>query len=293
MAVNLGIVAAYFPPKQMGKALSFFNVGTYLGFSMAFLFVALDRVTDWRNIYYLCGSVGAALSLLVLATVRNKDPQDTGNISQSKSPEEDNPVSKTDQTQNDTLLSDLSKVNDNQNVKSEDVSDKELQNPDEKETPLVNKSTPEAKTDEQSLKNMFRDSAKLFWTMIRNPVLVALFVGGAIRMGAGLIFGYNINNFYFIYHPKIRVEKWLSWIIPVFGASGAMAGGVLSDIMFKRIGPVGRLIILLLSFVISMPLITAVFFTPPPWSQILLIPVFFISESWIGVCVAAVVDQAH
>ncbi|CAH1786619.1 unnamed protein product [Owenia fusiformis] len=123
-----------------------------------------------------------------------------------------------------------------------------------------------------------------------NPILLILCLGGAIRNGAGIVWAYNINNFFRFYHPGTRVEAWMSWIPLTFGSAGSFLGGVISDKFARTRGPVGRLIVLIGSLLISAPFQVGTLFLPMPWAFISHIPAYLIGEMWIGVCLAVVVD---
>ena len=52
--------------------MGFFNWGIYLGYSLSFVLIAAERDLGWRAVYYIAGSPGLVVGLVLLFTV--KDP---------------------------------------------------------------------------------------------------------------------------------------------------------------------------------------------------------------------------
>ena len=50
--------------------------------------------------------------------------------------------------------------------------------------------------------------------------------------------------------PLFQIEDWMTWIPVVFGSTGAIGGGYLSDILSRDHGIAGRLVVLIVSCVI-------------------------------------------
>ncbi|XP_077998519.1 uncharacterized protein LOC144451521 isoform X2 [Glandiceps talaboti] len=127
-----------------------------------------------------------------------------------------------------------------------------------------------------------------------NTLFLVLVIGGAIRCGGGHTFYYNIHNFINHYYPSFPVENFLSWIPAVAGLLGSLTGGALADRIatHSQQGYVGRLRVILVSVMFSIPCALLVLSLPPPWSFFVLIPGYFINEMWSGIIVTTIVEQA-
>lgn len=80
------------------------------------------------------------------------------------------------------------------------------------------------------------------------PALILMCVAGGIRLGAGLVWAYNVKTFFSELHCNtIDVGVFLSWVPIVGGTLGALLGGVLSDKFAGMSGYKGRMWVLVLS----------------------------------------------
>jgi MFS family permease len=56
--------------KQRGAAMGFFNWGIFLGYSMSFVLILAEKEYGWRSVYYIAGSPGLLVAVVILVTVR-------------------------------------------------------------------------------------------------------------------------------------------------------------------------------------------------------------------------------
>ncbi|XP_013414102.1 probable sphingolipid transporter spinster homolog 2 isoform X2 [Lingula anatina] len=221
----VSILSEYFTKDYRGVALGIYNLGIYAGYGFSFLANIIDRTSGWRTVYYIAGSPGIAIALLLYLTV--KEPQRN---------------------------------------KLFDYVD----------------GTGERKTATWK----FLTAMKFFV----NPVLMCLCIGGAIRQGGGYTWAYNIKNYFDHYFPSVKTEDFMTWIPTVFGAGGAVVGGMISDRLASKSGITSRLKVLVLSQVVAAPFAVLTLYVDPPFAFIMQIPAFFIGDMWIGVCLAVVID---
>jgi sugar phosphate permease len=55
--------------EHRGSAMGFFNWGIYLGYSLSFVLIAAERALGWRVVYYIAGTPGLVVAVLLLVTV--------------------------------------------------------------------------------------------------------------------------------------------------------------------------------------------------------------------------------
>lgn len=80
------------------------------------------------------------------------------------------------------------------------------------------------------------------------PALILLCVAGGVRLGAGLVWAYNVKTYFNeLYCKKVNVGAFLSWVPVVGGTLGALFGGFLSDRFAGLSGYKGRMWVLILS----------------------------------------------
>lgn len=80
------------------------------------------------------------------------------------------------------------------------------------------------------------------------PALILLCVAGGVRLGAGLVWAYNVKTYFNeLYCKTVDVGTFLSWVPVVGGTLGALFGGFLSDKFAGLSGYKGRMWVLILS----------------------------------------------
>ena len=85
-----------------------------------------------------------------------------------------------------------------------------------------------------------------------NPALLTMCVAGGVRLGAGLVWAYNVKTYFSqMYCEGVNVGVYLSWVPLVGGTLGALLGGILSDSLARSSGYKGRMWVLILSQVIK------------------------------------------
>ena len=80
------------------------------------------------------------------------------------------------------------------------------------------------------------------------PALLLLCIGGGFRLGAGLVWAYNVKPFFTqLYCEEVNVGIYLSWVPIVGGTLGTLFGGLVSDRLARASGYKGRMWVLILS----------------------------------------------
>lgn len=81
-----------------------------------------------------------------------------------------------------------------------------------------------------------------------NPALLVMCVAGGVRLGAGLVWAYNVKSYFsHVYCEAVDVGHYLTWVPLVGGTLGALLGGLLSDSLARFSGYKGRMWVLILS----------------------------------------------
>ena len=81
-----------------------------------------------------------------------------------------------------------------------------------------------------------------------NPALLIMCVAGGFRLGAGLVWAYNVKAYFSqMSCERVNVGLYLSWVPLVGGTLGALLGGLLSDSLARFSGYKGRMWVLILS----------------------------------------------
>ncbi|CAH1272328.1 SPNS2 [Branchiostoma lanceolatum] len=125
---------------------------------------------------------------------------------------------------------------------------------------------------------------------ILNPSLMMLIIAGSVRNAAGYIWSNNTQLFFDYYYKDSQVGLWMSWVPLFSGCFGVLFGGFISDRVVKRVGPQGRIWVLVLSQLCAAPFATMALYLEPPYAFLALIPCYIIGEMWVGVTLAVVVE---
>ena len=81
-----------------------------------------------------------------------------------------------------------------------------------------------------------------------HPALIIMCVAGGIRLGAGLVWAYNVKIYFGqLYCEHVNVGEYLSWVPLVGGTLGALFGGLVSDRLARFSGHKGRMWVLIVS----------------------------------------------
>ncbi|XP_078605979.1 MFS-type efflux pump MSMEG_3705-like [Branchiostoma floridae x Branchiostoma japonicum] len=123
-----------------------------------------------------------------------------------------------------------------------------------------------------------------------NPSLMMLIIAGSVRNAAGYIWGNNTQLFFDHYYKDSNVGLWMSWVPLVGGSCGVLFGGFISDRVVKRVGPQGRIWVLVISQLCAAPFAALALYLEPPYAFLMLIPSNIIGEMWVGVTLAVVVE---
>ncbi|XP_043214141.1 MFS-type efflux pump MSMEG_3705-like isoform X1 [Amphibalanus amphitrite] len=123
------------------------------------------------------------------------------------------------------------------------------------------------------------------------PSLFLLCFAGAIRNAAGYVWSYSTQTFFEgIGQTSTQIGAYMSWIPLVAGSIGVVFGGFISDRVVSRVGPHGRVWVIIISQLLAAPFVFCVLFVEPPWAYISLIPVYIIGEMWIPITLAVLVE---
>ena len=64
----------------------------------------------------------------------------------------------------------------------------------------------------------------------------------------GYVWAYNVQSYYLsIHRSPEEIGQYMSWIPLVGGSLGVLAGGIISDVLLKKCGPLGRMGVLVVS----------------------------------------------
>lgn len=129
----------------------------------------------------------------------------------------------------------------------------------------------------------------LFYALIQ-PTMILLFVAAAFRHTGGYTWAYNTQVYLQQYYPEYNPGLWLT-MCSIFGGSfGVFFGGLLSDIVVKKLGLHSRLWILSLSTLIAAPLAVGVLSVEPPYAFLFLLAYYFFAETWFAVLFTVLVE---
>ncbi|XP_037076088.1 protein spinster homolog 1-like isoform X2 [Pollicipes pollicipes] len=123
------------------------------------------------------------------------------------------------------------------------------------------------------------------------PSLFLLCLAGAIRNAAGYVWSYSTQNYFEgIGQTSTQIGSYMSWIPLVAGSIGVVFGGFISDRVVSRVGPHGRVWVIIASQLLAAPFVFGVLFLEPPWAYISLIPTYIIGEMWVPITLAVLVE---
>ncbi|XP_043201897.1 MFS-type efflux pump MSMEG_3705-like [Amphibalanus amphitrite] len=123
------------------------------------------------------------------------------------------------------------------------------------------------------------------------PSILLLSFGGAIRNAAGYVWSYNTETYFeSIGQTPAQIGTYMSWIPMVSGSVGVLVGGFVSDRVVSRVGPHGRVWVIVASQLLAAPFVFCVLFLEPPWAYVCLIPTYIIGEMWIPITLAVLVE---
>ena len=146
-----------------------------------------------------------------------------------------------------------------------------------REPPRVGLSTSSAVTSPKT--SLFKRIPYLLGLFFR-PSILLLSLAGAVRNAAGYVWSYNTETYFMsIGQTPTEIGTYMSWIPMVSGSVGVLAGGFVSDRVVSRVGPHGRVWVIIISLLLAAPFVFCVLFLEPPWAYISLIPTYIIGET--------------
>ncbi|XP_037076202.1 protein spinster homolog 1-like [Pollicipes pollicipes] len=125
------------------------------------------------------------------------------------------------------------------------------------------------------------------------PMVILLCLAGGIRNAAGYVWSYSTQNYFEgIGQTSTQIGSYMSWIPLVAGSISVVFGGFISDRVVSRLGPLGRIWVIIISQLLAAPFVFGVLFLEPPWAYISLIPTYIIGEMWVPITLAKLVEMA-
>ena len=111
------------------------------------------------------------------------------------------------------------------------------------------------------------------------PSLFLLCLASAVRNAAGYVWSYCTETYFEgLGQTAAQIGAYMSWIPMVSGSVGVVFGGFVSDRVVSRVGPQGRVWVIVVSQLLAAPFVFGVLFLEPPWAYISLIPTYIIGE---------------
>lgn len=133
--------------------------------------------------------------------------------------------------------------------------------------------------------------AKRVFTRFFNPSVMLLLLASSIRNAAGYVISYNTQQYFTDLHQtKDQIGDYMSWIPIVGGILSVTVGGLLSDVIVKRLGLYSRVIVIFVSLVLAAPFAAGTLFFMPPGAYLCQIPTYLFGEMWIGITIAVLVE---
>ena len=115
------------------------------------------------------------------------------------------------------------------------------------------------------------------------PSLFLLCFAGAIRNATGYVWAYSTETYFEgLGQTASEIGAYMSWIPMVFGSIGVLVGGFVSDRVVSRVGPAGRIWVIIGSLLLAAPFAFCVLYLQPPWAYLSLIPTYLIGETVVG-----------
>ncbi|XP_043196131.1 MFS-type efflux pump MSMEG_3705-like [Amphibalanus amphitrite] len=157
-----------------------------------------------------------------------------------------------------------------------------------REPPLTDLPPPsDSSTSQDSLFGRLPHLLRMFF----RPSILLLSLAGAIRNAAGYVWSYSAETYFeSTGQTPAQIGTYMSWIPMVSGSVGVLVGGFVSDRVVSRVGPHGRVWVIVASQLLAAPFVFCVLFLEPPWAYICLIPTYIIGEVWVPITLVVLVE---
>lgn len=122
------------------------------------------------------------------------------------------------------------------------------------------------------------------------PEMLLLLTAAIFRHMAGLSWANNNVNFFNEYHPDYDIGYWLFACSIAGGSVGVLAGGLVTDLLKRRMGPHSRLWIQALFLAAATPFAALTLHLDPPYCFICLMAYYFCAETWFAILFTVIVE---
>ncbi|CAG2221727.1 unnamed protein product [Mytilus edulis] len=120
--------------------------------------------------------------------------------------------------------------------------------------PPRQQSEPDKDADKEQNTMSVKYKAKRVFTRFFNPSVMLLLLASSIRNAAGYVISYNTQQYFTDLHQtKEQIGDYMSWIPIVGGIFSVTVGGLLSDVIVKRLGLYSRVIVIIISLTLAAP----------------------------------------
>ncbi|XP_076091392.1 MFS-type efflux pump MSMEG_3705-like isoform X2 [Mytilus galloprovincialis] len=157
--------------------------------------------------------------------------------------------------------------------------------------PPRQQSEPDKDADKEQNTMSVKYKAKRVFSRFFNPSVMLLLLASSIRNAAGYVISYNTQQYFTDLHQtKEQIGDYMSWIPIVGGILSVTVGGLLSDVIVKRLGLYSRVIVIIISLTLAAPFAAGTLFFLPPYAYLCQIPTYLFGEMWIGITIAVLVE---
>lgn len=290
---SAALLGAAFPPQERGKAFSVYNFGVYAGYGSAFAFANAMHATHvestrWREMFLLLAIPSAALAVLILLTVRDREWDARRKMQQVA-----NASLRTPLLPSDAEVSHAEHLQLPASASTADMSTP-LTSPLASESDLVESPSAAPASSAPSSRPRGLSLVQCFVLLFRTPALLVLCAASTLRNAGGIVWGNDTEQFFETYRhlSPNYISSYMSWIPMVFGSAGALLGGWASDALLARWGRRAQVGLLVVSQLTSAPLALLVLLLPAPAAFIADGAYLLAGEGYIGVCYALLMDFA-
>ena len=116
------------------------------------------------------------------------------------------------------------------------------------------------------------------------PEMLLLLSAAIFRHMAGLSWANNNVNFFNEYHHDYDIGYWLFACSIAGGSVGVIAGGLVTDLLKRRLGPHSRLWVQAAFLAAATPFAALTLHLDPPYCFITLMAYYFCAETWFVKC---------
>jgi len=122
------------------------------------------------------------------------------------------------------------------------------------------------------------------------PEMLLLLSAAIFRHMAGLSWANNNVNFFNEYHHDYDIGYWLFACSIAGGSVGVIAGGLVTDLLKRRLGPHSRLWVQAAFLAAATPFAALTLHLDPPYCFITLMAYYFCAETWFAILFTVIVE---